>query len=84
VIPGFTYELCAGLIDKQKAIKQICKEEIAEEVGYDVPLDGIHELSTCVSSSGTSGAKHTMFYAEVGGRLSHEDKGRSSGSSMCG
>ncbi|KAF5831368.1 NUDIX hydrolase domain-like protein [Dunaliella salina] len=42
---GFTYELCAGLIDKAKNIKQICKEEIEEE--------------------GTSGAKHTMFFAEV-------------------
>ncbi len=28
---GFTYELCAGLIDKAKNMKQICKEEIEEE-----------------------------------------------------
>lgn len=30
---GFTYELCAGLIDKAKSMKQICKEEISEEGG---------------------------------------------------
>jgi hypothetical protein len=30
---GFTYELCAGLIDKAKNLKQICKEEIEEEGG---------------------------------------------------
>jgi hypothetical protein len=31
VLAGFTYELCAGLIDKAKDIKQICREEISEE-----------------------------------------------------
>lgn len=31
---GFTYELCAGLIDKATSITQICKEEIMEEGGW--------------------------------------------------
>eukprot|EP00775_Hariotina_reticulata_P004164 gene4164-4412_t len=31
---GFTIELCAGLIDKDKSLEQIVAEEIHEEVGY--------------------------------------------------
>jgi len=62
---GFTYELCAGLIDKAKSMTQICKEEIEEEVGYSVPLEKISPLCSAVSSAGTSGARHAMFVACV-------------------
>jgi len=40
------------LIDKAKDEKQICREEIEEEVGFEVPLDSIHELASTVSSAG--------------------------------
>lgn len=30
---GFTCELCAGLVDKEKSLQQIAKEEIYEECG---------------------------------------------------
>jgi len=36
---GYTYELCAGLIDKaDKSIAQIAAEEIFEECGYAVDV----------------------------------------------
>ena len=31
---GFTYELCAGICDKDKSLEQIAKEEVMEECGY--------------------------------------------------
>lgn len=44
---GVTYELCAGLIDKDdKSELEICREEILEECGYDVPLDHIEKITT--------------------------------------
>lgn len=43
---GFTLELCAGIVDKTKSLKEIVKEEILEECGYDVPLSKISELVT--------------------------------------
>ena len=31
---GFTYELCAGITDKESTLEQIAIEEILEETGY--------------------------------------------------
>lgn len=30
---GITYELCAGIVDKQVSLEQIAKEEVLEETG---------------------------------------------------
>jgi len=62
---GFTFELCAGLMDKSKPIKEIVKEEIEEETGFSVGVDDISFITTAISAIGTTGAKHHMFYAEV-------------------
>jgi len=62
---GFTYELCAGLLDKDKSLAQTAREEVLEETGYDVPLAALQPLGSAVASAGTSGAQHTMFLATV-------------------
>jgi len=62
---GITYELCAGLVDKQKSLKQIAKEEIEEECGYEVGLDAIEKITSYYSAVGFAGAKQTLYYAEV-------------------
>ena len=61
---GYTYELCAGLVDKEgKSVEQIAKEEVQEECGYKVNnLEYITSFSTAV---GHSGAKQSLFYAEI-------------------
>lgn len=64
-LEGFTIELCAGLVDKAKTLPQIVAEEIHEEVGYDVPVEAIHKVSTAVAASGNNGADSHQFYAEV-------------------
>eukprot|EP00795_Rhopilema_esculentum_P003442 gene3442-1818_t len=59
-----TYELCAGIVDKRKTLKEIAKEEVLEETGYEISTDQLEELFSC-RGVGTSGNKVSLFYAEV-------------------
>uniref|UniRef100_A0A1A9UZ27 Nudix hydrolase domain-containing protein n=1 Tax=Glossina austeni TaxID=7395 RepID=A0A1A9UZ27_GLOAU len=47
---GITIEMCAGIVDKNKPLRQIAREEILEECGSDV---------------GTQASKQIMYYCEV-------------------
>ncbi|MEF3191363.1 MAG: NUDIX domain-containing protein [Campylobacterales bacterium] len=62
---GFTYELCAGLIDKNLPPEQIAQEEIWEECGYDVPLVSIHKITSFYTSVGFARSRQILYYAEV-------------------
>ena len=62
---GHTIELCAGIVDKDMPLRQIAIEEILEECGYDVPLEKIERVTSYYTSVGFSGAKQTMYYAEI-------------------
>lgn len=78
---GKVVETCAGLIDKNKSIIQIAKEEVLEEMGYDIPLGNIVPLRRLMSSVGTKGGYTECFTATVdesmkvsaGGGLKDED-----------
>ena len=78
---GMMYELCAGIVDKDLLHVEIAKEEILEECGYDVPVDGIEKISSFYTSVGISGAQQTLYYCEIdealkineGGGLADED-----------
>ena len=59
----FTYELCAGIIDKESSIEQIAKEEIDEECGYDVQVEKIEKITSFFTNVGVSGAKQHLFFA---------------------
>ena len=65
---GFTFELCAGLIDKAKSLREIVVEEVHEECGYKVSAADVSPMASAISASGTAGAEHAMFFAKVGGR----------------
>ena len=65
---GYTYELCAGICDKDISLDKIAIEEIAEETGYKV--DSVVKINSFYTAVGSAGAKQTLFYAEV------EDKDR--------
>jgi len=43
---GVTYELCAGIIDKDCSKQMIAQAEVLEECGYKVPLDNIEFVSS--------------------------------------
>lgn len=78
---GEVFELCAGLVDKDCSIKQIAKEEVLEEMGYDVETNTIKEIKKLKSAVGTSGANSYSFTVDVtedmkvskGGGLDNED-----------
>lgn len=63
---GLTFELCAGIVDKPDlSLEGIAKEEIFEEVGFDVPVEKIRKVTGFISAVGISGARQTIFAAEV-------------------
>ncbi len=62
---GMTVEMCAGIIDKDKSLAQIAKEEIEEECGYRVPLESIERITKVLSAVGTSGSTQVIYYTEV-------------------
>ena len=61
----FTYELCAGIIDKDMSLTQIVQEEIDEECGYKVELDKISKISSFFTNVGVSGAKQHLYFAQI-------------------
>ncbi|XP_055376404.1 uridine diphosphate glucose pyrophosphatase NUDT14-like isoform X2 [Condylostylus longicornis] len=62
---AITLELCAGIVDKNKSFKEIAKEEVLEECGYEVPLDSLESVLKFRCNVGTSGAEQEMFFCEV-------------------
>ena len=63
---GFTYELCAGLLDKAGAsMEETASEEILEECGYAVPPDRLALIGAYASAIGISGSSQHIFFAEV-------------------
>lgn len=71
----FTYELCAGIVDKNTTLEQIAKEEIDEECGYDVPLETIVKISSFFTNVGVSGAKQHLYFAIVDESMKVHDGG---------
>jgi len=60
---GYTYELCAGLVDKDISLKKIAHEEILEETGYDISLDEIQKITSFYTAVGFAGGKQTLYFA---------------------
>jgi UDP-sugar diphosphatase len=78
---GEMIELCAGLVDKDCSLEQIAKEEVLEEIGYNVPVENIKLKRKLKSSVGTSGTTSYLYTTEItenmkvseGGGLESED-----------
>jgi len=62
---GFSYELCAGIVDKKMSLVQIVQEEIEEETGYAVSLERIQKITSFYTAVGFAGAKQELYYVEV-------------------
>ena len=62
---GYTFELCAGITDKDKPLNVIMQEEILEECGYNIPLENITQITEFYSSVGFAGSKQTLFFATL-------------------
>lgn len=72
---GFTYELCAGIVDKECSLKQIAKEEVDEECGYNVILENIEKISSFYTAVGFAGSKQTLYYCEVDDSMKEHEGG---------
>jgi UDP-sugar diphosphatase len=73
---GFTFELCAGIVDKSKSLVEIAREEIHEECGYDVRVEKIGKITSFYTSVGFAGARQTLYYAELDDSMkAHEGGG---------
>ncbi len=62
---GFTYELCAGIVDKELSLVEIAQEEIEEETGYAVDIKRIEKITSFYTAVGFAGAKQELYYVEV-------------------
>ena len=43
---GITYELCAGIVDKDLPLDVIAQEEVLEETGYQVSLEQLERVTS--------------------------------------
>ena len=71
----YTYELCAGLVDKDKSLIEIAKEEIDEECGYDVALSDIQKVTSFFTNVGISGGCQHLFYTKINESMKIHDGG---------
>lgn len=62
---AYTYELCAGICDKDKSLEETVAEEIDEECGYSVEPENIELITAFHTCVGISGAYQSLFYAEI-------------------
>ncbi len=60
---GIMYEACAGIVDKDLPLSYVVKEEILEELGYDVDVSNIDYIRSLRHSVGTNGSTGYLFYA---------------------
>jgi UDP-sugar diphosphatase len=70
-----TYELCAGIVDKDISLEMIVKEEIDEECGYDAPLENIEKITSFYTNVGVSGAKQHLYYAQINDSMKSHNGG---------
>jgi UDP-sugar diphosphatase len=62
---GITFELCAGITDKDLTPEETVREEISEETGYDIPLEKIERVTSFFTAVSFAGSRQTLYYAEV-------------------
>ncbi|MCD6187322.1 MAG: NUDIX domain-containing protein [Desulfuromusa sp.] len=60
-----TYELCAGIVDKEVSLEQIIREEIDEECGYAVPLAALEKISSFFTNVGVTGSQQHLFFTTI-------------------
>jgi len=62
---GYCLELCAGIVDKDKSLAEIAREEVFEELGYEVPLVDFQQMESIRTSVGILGSMQTLFHVNV-------------------
>lgn len=60
---GVSYELCAGILDKNKSNEQIAIEEVEEELGYRVK--SLKKITSSFGALGFGASKQHLYYAQI-------------------
>lgn len=71
----FTFELCAGIVDKDKELDIIALEEIEEECGYKIPRENLEYITSFFTNVGVSGGKQSLYYATINDSFKVSDGG---------
>ncbi|AII14774.1 nudix-type nucleoside diphosphatase [Campylobacter iguaniorum] len=61
--PGFTYELCAGILDKGLSPEDTVVEEILEETGYEATV--VKKITSSYTALGFGANRQTVFYTII-------------------
>lgn len=72
---AYTFELCAGICDKDKTLAETAAEEIDEECGFCVEASKIEQITSFHTCVGFSGSYQTLFYAEIDDSMMIHDGG---------
>ena len=70
---GFSYELCAGILDKNKTNEQTAIEEVEEEVGFKV--NKLEKITASFGSLGFGASRQYIFFAEISDDMRINDGG---------
>lgn len=71
----FTYELCAGLVDKDKSLEEIVVEEIDEECGYKIDIDNLTKITSFYTSVGITGGCQHLYFSKIDETMKIHDGG---------
>ncbi len=71
----YTYELCAGIVDKQVSLEQIIQEEIDEECGYAVSPADLERVGSFFTNVGVTGSRQHLFFATIDDSMKINDGG---------
>jgi UDP-sugar diphosphatase len=72
---GYTYELCAGLVDKAKPVETIAAEEVMEECGYAIKTSALERITSFFTAVGFAGGEQTLFFATVNDSMRVDEGG---------
>lgn len=72
---GYTYELCAGIVDKDKSLVEIAHEEIVEECGFDLSIEKIQRVTSFYTAVGFAGSVQTLYFGRVNESMRISDGG---------
>ncbi|EFC39713.1 predicted protein [Naegleria gruberi] len=61
----YTFELCAGLKDKNLPPNETIQAEVEEECGYRVPISNIQHVNTYYTSTASSASMQHLYYIEM-------------------
>jgi UDP-sugar diphosphatase len=71
----YTYELCAGIVDKELSLEQIAIEEVDEECGYQIKKENLEKITSFFTHVGISGSEQHLYFSRVNSSMKAHNGG---------